>query len=388
VISVDDHLVEPPHMFEQRLPQELQADAPRVIDRDDGSQAWLFDGVLYEQVGLNAVAGRPKEDWSLQSTSFDEIRRGCWDIDARIRDMDLAGVYASANFPSQITGFCGSVFARCSNPELGRAVTRAWNDWLHDEWWQPYPERSIPMGITWLADPVVGADEIRRNAARGYTAVTLPEQPHRIGMPSIFTGFWDPILEACQETETVVCLHVGSSGLAAMPAEAPQLELASTLFSSMSLTTCAEWLWSGVFTRFPNLKVVLAEGGIGWVPMLLDRLDYIADHSGTGSEAWSERDLRPSEVLARNFYFTILDDRSTLPIIERVGVDHVLFETDYPHADSLWPSVQDAIEALFAPLTAEQTAKITHANAATLFRHPLPESVVERVDHQRAEGRS
>jgi predicted TIM-barrel fold metal-dependent hydrolase len=93
-------------------------------------------------------------------------------------------------------------------------------------------------------------------------------------------------------------------------------------------------------------------------------------------------------VLARNFYFTILDDRSTLPIIERVGVDHVLFETDYPHADSLWPSVQDAIEALFAPLTAEQTAKITHANAATLFRHPLPESVVERVDHQRAEGRS
>jgi predicted TIM-barrel fold metal-dependent hydrolase len=300
--------------------------------------------------------------------------------------MDLAGIHASANFPSQISGFCGSVFARCSSAELGLAVTRAWNDWLHDEWWKPYPDRSIPMGITWLADPVIGAAEIRRNAARGYTAVTLPEQPHRIGMPSIFSGFWDPILEACQDTDTVVCLHVGSSGLAAMPAEAPQLELASTLFSSMSLTTCAEWLWSGVLTRFPRLKVVLAEGGIGWVPMLLDRLDYITDHSGTGNEAWPDHDLLPSEVLTRNFYFTILDDRSTLPIIERVGVDHVLFETDYPHADSLWPGVQDAVAELFAPLSAAQIAKITHGNAAELFRHPLPESLIQPSDPPLAEG--
>lgn len=376
VISVDDHLVEPPDMFEGRLEGRFADRAPKVVTLEAGDQAWSFDGVLYEQVGLNAVAGRPKEDWSLQTTSFGEIRKGCWDIDERIRDMDLAGIYASANFPSQISGFCGSVYARCSDPELGLAVTRAWNDWMHDAWWQPYPTRSIPMGITWLADPVIGAEEIRRNAERGFVAITLPEQPHRIGLPSIFTSYWDPILAACEETGTVVSLHVGSSGLAPMPTEAPQLELAATLFSSMSLSTCAEWLWSGVLTRFPGLKVVLAEGGIGWVPMLLDRLDYISDHSGSGDRAWMDPDLRPTEVLQRNFWFTILDDHSSLPIIDRIGIDHILFETDYPHADSLWPGVQDAIDHLFAPLSVDAVRKITHGNAAKLFRHPLPDTVL------------
>lgn len=286
--------------------------------------------------------------------------------------MDLGGIWAMTNFPSQISGFCGSVYAKCSDPDLGLAVTRAWNDWLHDEWWQPYPERTVPMGITWLADPEIGAAEIRRNADRGFTAVTLPESPHKIGMPSVFSGYWDPILAACQETDTVVCLHVGSSGLGAMPADAPQLELAATLFSSLSLQTCAEWLWSGAPIRFPDLKLVLSEGGIGWVPMLLDRLDYITDHSGSGDQAWPSADLRPAEVLKRNFWFCLLDDPSTLPLVDLIGADHVLFETDYPHADSLWPRVQDHAEHLFQSLPVEHVRKITHQNAAALFRHPLP----------------
>ena len=123
--------------------------------------------------------------------------------------MDINGVWASVNFPSQITGFCGRVFCQCSDPELGLAVTKAWNDWFHDEWWQPHPERIIPMGITYLADAEPGRQEIRRNAERGFRAVTLPEQPHRIGMPPIFSDCWDPIIEACAETDTVICLHVG-----------------------------------------------------------------------------------------------------------------------------------------------------------------------------------
>ena len=376
VISVDDHLVEPGDMFEGRVPAKFADLAPRVETFEAGDQAWTFDGKLYKQIGLNAVVGRPKEDWTLQTTSFGEMRKGCWDIDARIHDMDLAGIWASINFPSQITGFCGSVFARCSDPELGLAVTRAWNDWLAEAWWGPYPDRTIPMGITWLADPEIGAEEIRRNAARGFKAITLPERPDRIGFPSIFTDYWDPILRACEETDTVVCLHVGSSGLGEMPKEAPQLELAATLFSSSSLITCGEWLWSGVLTRFPGLDLVLAEGGIGWVPMLLDRLDYITDHSGNGDQAWPDRQLTPSERLQANFWFTILDDRSTLPIVERIGTDRILFETDYPHADSLWPGVQDHVADLFDGIAVEDVRKITHENAARLFRHPLPEVVL------------
>jgi predicted TIM-barrel fold metal-dependent hydrolase len=350
VISVDDHLVEPPTMFEGRLPAKFQESAPKLVTQPQGDQAWEFDGKTYLQVGLNAVAGRPREDWSLEATSFDDIRRGCWDIDERIRDMDLGGIYASTNFPSQISGFCGSVYSRCSDPELGLAVTQAWNDWFAEEWWGPYPDRSVPMGITWLTDPEKGAAEVRRNAARGFTALTLPEQPHRIGLPSVNSKYWDPIIQACVDTDTVICLHVGSSGLLPSADDAPKLQLASTLFSTLSIVTCAEWLWSTIPVRFPNVKIVLSEGGIGWVPMLLDRLRFIGGHSGLRDTNWPDAAPTPEEVLLRNFWFCMLDDPSVLPIIDRMGADRVLFETDYPHADSLWPTVQDTAVDLLARL--------------------------------------
>jgi len=372
VISVDDHLVEPPHMFENRLPKKYQDLAPKLIPNDDGSEAWVFDGKTYLQVGLNAVAGRPKEDWSLEATSFTEIRKGCWDIDERIKDMDLGGIYASANFPSQVSGFCGSVYSKCSDPELGKAVTRAWNDWFAEEWWASYPTRSIPMGITWLTDPEEGAKEIRRNAARGFTSVTIPEQPHRIGFPSVSSDYWDPIIKACVDTDTVISLHVGSSGLLPSADDAPKLQLASTLFSTLSIVTCAEWLWSSIPVRFPEVKIVLSEGGIGWVPMLLDRLRFISEHSGLSNSPWPSSGPSPEDVLLRNFWFCMLDDPSVLPIIDRIGTDKVLFETDYPHADSLWPEVQDTAEKLLSGLSIETIRKITHENAAGLFRHPLP----------------
>lgn len=359
-------------MFEGRLPAHLVGRAPRVVTTGAGHEVWEFDDQTFHQVGLNAVAGRPKSEWTLEPARFDQMRPGCYDIGARIADMDLNGVWASVNFPSQITGFCGSVFSRCSDPELGLAVTRAWNDWLAEEWWGPRPERIIPMGITFLADPHLGADEIRRNAARGFTAVTLPEAPHRIDLPSLHSGYWDPILAACEETSTVVCLHVGSSGMAPMAPDAPLLELGATLFSAQSLNACADWLWSGLPVRFPELKLAMSEGGIGWVPMLLDRLDYIIDQSGHGRAAWMSDELTPAEVLLRNFWFCTIDDPSVLGCRHRIGVENIMVETDYPHADSTWPDTQAFLSKRLGGMPDDEVRKITHENAARLFRHPLP----------------
>ncbi|MBV9933435.1 MAG: amidohydrolase family protein, partial [Actinobacteria bacterium] len=288
VISVDDHLVEPPDMFEGRLPAKLQPLAPKVVETAQGHEVWEFDGERYSQVGMNAVAGRRPETVKLEPFRFEQMRPGCYDIDARIRDMDINGVWASLNFPSMITGFCGRVFSQCKDPELGIAVTRAWNDWLYEAWYSPYPERIIPLGITYLSDPEVGAEEIRRNAARGFTSITLPERPHRIGYPSLYSGYWDPIVQACAETGTVISLHVGSSGMYDFPPDGPFLQLGATLFGQLSLTACAEWLWSGYPVRFPDLKIAMSEGGIGWVAMLLDRLDNVVDRSGYGM-GWDER---------------------------------------------------------------------------------------------------
>lgn len=373
VISVDDHLVEPPHMFDGRLPAKLADRAPRIVDDADGREVWEFEGQRFTQVGMNAMAGRRPETMALEPSRFTEMRPGCYDIHERIRDMDINGVWASLNFPSMITGFCGRVYSQAKDAELGLAVTKAWNDWLYEEWWQPYPERIIPLGLTWLADPVLGAAEIRRNAERGFRSVTLPERPHRIGFPSLFTGYWDPIIEACAETDTVISIHVGSSGGYDHPEGSPTLQLGATMFGQLSLAACAEWLWSRYAVKYPNLKIAMSEGGIGWVAMLLDRLDNIVDRSGYGREGFG--DLRPSEVLQRNFWFCTLDDPSTIDTRHRIGIDHIMVETDYPHGDGTWPDTQDVIADVWGHLPPDELRKLCCENAAALYRHPLPTEV-------------
>jgi predicted TIM-barrel fold metal-dependent hydrolase len=386
VISVDDHLVEPAHMFEGRLPANMAHLAPVVKEDEKGYQYWDFDGQRINEVGMNAQAGRRRGTFGLEPFRFEHMRRGCWDIEARISDMDINGVWASLNFPSSISGFCGRVFSSCSDPKLGLAVTEAWNDWLYEEWYSPYPDRIIPLGITFLTDPQLGAAEVRRNAARGFRSVSLPERPQGIGLPSLFGGYWDPIIEAVVETDTVISLHVGSSGGYPRPqhiAAGTGLALGSTMFGQLSLAACAEWLWSGYAVRFPTIKIAMSEGGIGWVPMLLDRLDNVVDRSGYGhgddnfglemSTRWDER---PADVLKRNFYFCTIDDPSTIDCRDRIGVDHIMVEVDYPHGDGTWPNTQAVIERYWGHIPAAELRAMCSENAARLYRHPLPETIL------------
>ncbi len=195
VISADDHLIEPAGMFEGRVPAKFADLAPRIVVGDDGSESWLYDGQVNPNVGLAAVAGRPIEECTYDPVRYDEMRPGNYDIHARIHDMDIDGVYASVNFPSALPGFCGHrLQLGISDPELALAVVRASNDWHLEDWAGAYPDRIIPCQIPWLLDPEVAADEIRRNAARGFKAVSFSENPEPLGLPSIHTGYWDPLL--------------------------------------------------------------------------------------------------------------------------------------------------------------------------------------------------
>ena len=370
-ISVDDHLMEPPHTFEGRLPAKLQDRAPKVVETEEGHQVWHFEDTPYFQVGFMCVAGRPREDHRVEPSRYDEVRRGCWDIKARIADMDIGGIQASVNFPSGVTGFAGTLFSEAKDPELGLACARAWNDWLFEEWYSAYPERIVPLGITYLADLEQAAAEVVRNAKRGFRAVTLPEQPHRQNLPPIFDPAWEPLIRACAETQTVINLHNGSSGFAQMPPGAPMLELGATLFGPMAVTSCAEWLWSGWAAKYPELKIAMSEGGLGWVASLIDRLDDIMTRSGYGS-GWPDANAGPSDVLRRNFWFCMIEDKSTICTRYTIGVDNILFESDYPHGDGTWPDTQEVIDEVLGNLPVEEIRKITHENAASLYRHPLP----------------
>lgn len=373
VISVDDHVVEPPHLFETYMPTATRDRGPRLVENDRGHQLWEFDGNRYVQMGMNAVAGRRPESVRIEPFRFEHMRPGCYDVEARIKDMDLGGIWAMLNFPSQVTGFCGSVFARASDPAVGLDAVRAWNDWLFTEWYQPHPDRVIPGGITYLGDPAAAAAEIHRNAERGFTSVTLPERPHAIGLPNLWDrGFWDPIIQACVDTDTVISLHVGSSGLHEIPSGAPAIQLGATMFGQLSLGACAEWLWSEYPLHHPTLKIAMSEGGIGWVAMLIDRLDNIIDRSGYGL-GWGER---PADVLRRNFWFCTLDDPSTIRTRDVIGVENICVETDYPHGDSTWPDTQQVIAEVWGDLPVDELRMICSENAAKLYRHPLPEVVL------------
>jgi predicted TIM-barrel fold metal-dependent hydrolase len=374
VISVDDHLIEPPDLFEGRMPARLAERAPRIVEDERGIQAWAYEDQLFPNIGLNAVAGRTRESWSMEPSRFDEMRPGCFDIEARVRDMDVNGVWASLCFPSLVAGFCGAVFSRSKDPDLGLACLRAWNDWHLDAWAGPHPERIIPLQLPWLASIEIAADELTRNTARGAKAVSFPEFPAQLGLPSIFSGEWDPFFAACEATGTVVCLHTGASAWAPLPSPGPPFELLPTLFPVNALIAASEWLWSGVPLRFPALRIAMSEGGMGWVPMLLDRVDYVLDHSASGAEstAWPS-ELRPSEVLQRNFWFCTIDDPSVVDLRHRIGIDHIMIESDYPHADSTWPDTQLVLEKTLGHLPEDELRMIAAGNAARLFDHPLPD---------------
>ena len=385
IVSVDDHLVEPAHLFEGRLPAALTEAAPRVEVADDGTEAWLFDGRRHPQIGLNAVVGRPRDEWSMEPANFADMRPGCWDPQARLADMDLDGVWSSVHYPSLIAGFAGSNFSRCSDPALGLACVRAWNDWHLEEWVGSRTDRFIPLQLPWLSDPELAADEVRANAARGFRAVSFLEQPVDLGLPSLHTDHWDPFLAACQETGTVVCLHCASSGWSASRSPGAPLELLTTLFPVNALVTCADWLWSGVPLRFPDLRICLAESGIDWVPMLINRIDYVMDHSATGAagsgaqwgggSAWPDRSVHPSEALRRAFWFGVIDLTSSLALRHHIGVDHIVLESDYPHADSTWPDSAARADRALAWLPPVEADAIRWGNASRLFDVDVPPTV-------------
>ena len=375
IISVDDHLIEPADCFEGRLPGALQERAPKIVTFDNGRESWVYEDNFYPQVGLNAVAGRPKSEWSMEPARFDEMRRGCFDIESRVRDMDVDGVYATLCFPSLIAGFAGTIFVKSKDTELGLATLRAWNEWHIDEWAGPHPDRVIPLRLAWINDPEIAAADIRRNAERGFKAVSFPENPFDLGLPPMIDRCWDPFLRACEETETVVCLHNASSSWTAARSPGMPLEIYTSLFPVNAMVAAADWLWAQVPTRFPNIKVAFSEGGISWVPMLIDRIDYVLTHSAVGSHGWDDRSISPVDALRRNFWFCTIDLGSTFALRDHIGVDHICLESDYPHADSTWPDTQPTAAAGLHDVPADVVRKVTWENASKLFRHPVPQAL-------------
>jgi predicted TIM-barrel fold metal-dependent hydrolase len=381
IISVDDHVIEPPHVWQTWLPEKFRARGPRVV-RDSYSVEWINGNQVFRKGGdgpetdwwvyedlewshqmLNACAGYDESEWWMGPIGFDQMRPGCYDPTARLADMDLNHVRASLCFPT-FPRFCGQVFTERSDKELSLACVRAYNDWMVDEWAGDSGGRLVPLCIVPLWDAQLAADEVRRNAARGVRAVAFSELPGKLDLPTIHSGEWDPFFAACNDTGTAIFMHIGSGSmwLTSSP-DAPPAVTASLVFltSVMALT---DWLLSGVLARYPNLRICFAEGQVGWIPYVLERADNL-----WAKAVWAlQKQLpEPPSHYMRQVYGAFFDDRAGLAARDVIGIDQLTFETDYPHQDSTWPHTVDTVQSFAGMLDDVELRKVLHDNAATLL---------------------
>jgi predicted TIM-barrel fold metal-dependent hydrolase len=367
LVSVDDHVIEPPHLFDGRLPAKYADLAPKFVTNPDGTNAWEYEGQVVNNVALNAVAGRPPEEYGIEPTSFDELRAGCYDIDERVKDMNANGVLGSLCFPS-FPQFCGQLFARTEDKDVALAMVRAYNDWHIDEWCGSHPGRFIPCSLPAIWDPDVLAAEIRRTAAKGAHAVTFSENPSKLGWPSVYSDHWDPFWRACEEEGTVVCLHIGSNAKAPSTSPDAPVELIYSLSPIGSFEAASDLVWSKVFLKFPRLKVALSEGGIGWIPYFLERLDYLYKHTQHWS-GMSLGDWLPSDLFNDRVIVCFIDDIVGVETRHHMNLDNITWECDYPHSDTTWPEAPEMAMRYMQGLSDTEIDKITHLNAMSHFRY-------------------
>ncbi|HEV3226510.1 MAG TPA: amidohydrolase family protein [Acidimicrobiales bacterium] len=390
IISVDDHVVEPPHLWQTWLPERFRHDGPRVERRGighmrhigggvyeqtfhpDGPKAdcWIFGDLVYINKRHVAAVGFDRDDMTMSPITYDEMRPGCYEPKARIEDMEMNWVDASLCFPT-FPRFCGQTFSETNDRELGLACVQAYNDWMVDEWCGDSSGRLIPLIIVPLWDASLAAAEVRRNAERGVHAVCFSEIPSHLGLPSIHSGEWDPFFAACAETDTVVCMHIGSSSrMPATSADAP-VAVAATLSFNNAMASMTDFLFSGVLIRYPNLKLAYSEGQIGWIPYVLERADTVwVEHRAWGGVKDTIPEP-PSTYYYRQIYGCFFRDQHGIDALDKVGVDNITFETDYPHTDSTWPDTQKVAAELMEGVPAAAVYKIMRGNAIRMLSLPL-----------------
>jgi predicted TIM-barrel fold metal-dependent hydrolase len=383
IVSVDDHVIEHPRVWSDRLPQKYLGSAPRIETTDKGNHIWVYEGTVFPYIGINAVAGREPKDFGMEPVRYEDMIPGCYDADARVADMDIDGVEAALCFPS-FPGFGGGVFHRAKDKDLALLCIQAWNDFSIDEWCGSHPDRLIPLAILPVWDIDLCVKEAERVAAKGCRTVSFPDNPSPLGLPGFTGDHWSPLWRVLEETEMPVSLHFGSGGFVPGfpftartgtvgrsydgPATDAPFAVAISLFATNLMWSTSELLFSGNLQKHPNLKILLSEGGIGWIPYILERCDFTWE-----KHRWYQdiaMDDRPSDLFKKHFWGCFIDDQHGLNNRYDIGVDRLLLEIDYPHSDSNWPNSRKRAAETLADVPDEEVHAICELNARGVLRFP------------------
>jgi predicted TIM-barrel fold metal-dependent hydrolase len=385
IVDLDAHLVEPADLWTKRLPTKYRDAGPHIellpmgqpkLDggryiEEPGAEGkpiawWRYEDYEYSVKRLIAAAGYPADEISLDGVTMDDMRPGCWKPSGRLADMDLNGVEAQMCFPNY-PRFCGQIFLWGKDKELAHLCVKAYNDFTVEEWAAEGEGRLIPLCLVPLWDVQLAAAEVRRNAARGVRAVAFSELPPYLGLPSIYSGYWDPFFEACDETGTVICCHIGSGTKTPKTSDDAPEAVTGTIIFGNSVGAMADYLYSGVFARYPNMKVLFAEAQIGWIPYLLERIDDVWETHRGWSHSQQYVKERPSTYYSDHIFSTFFKDAVGVSLIDQVGEDNATFETDYPHQDGTWPYSREQAAEQFSDLDDGLIYKLTRGNAIKLL---------------------
>lgn len=388
LLSTDDHVIEHPTVWTDRLPARYQDEGPRIIERMPGedaltakvagktvtlktsgkpTQQWKYEDRVYTNIGLNAVAGRPLDQYGVDPVRFDDMLPGCYDPVARLADMDLDGVWGSLNFPS-FARFACTVFLDGKDRDLALLGVQAYNDWMLDEWCAAAPDRYIPLMGLPLWDEELCVAEVRRTAAKGAKAFMFPESTQTYGLPSFFEEGWDRLFSAVEEADLPLAMHFGGGGVGPRLTPGAPLACSITMFATNSMGALTDLMFSPVFHRHPNLKVGLSEGGIGWIPYLLERADFVWErHRAYQNIA---KDARPSDLFRKHVHGCFISDEHGVKNRDAIGTDNITWESDYPHSDSNWPHSRKIAEDVFRDVPDEDAHKIAELNVRRLYKFP------------------
>jgi predicted TIM-barrel fold metal-dependent hydrolase len=380
IVSVDDHLIEHPRVWQDRVPAKHRELAPKIVE-SGGHHIWLFEGQRFPTVGLNAVAGKPRDQWGVDPVRYEDMIPGAYNPAERIKDMDLDGVQAALCFPT-FPGFAASVFHKAKDKDLAYECIKAWNDFNIDEWCATAPHRLIPFAILPTWDMTQCLKEAERVFSKGARSVGFPDAAVPLGLPSVHTDYWDPLWSICEEAGIPISMHFGSGtfvpgfefsvndGNTSQKTEGVPWMVAITLFSTNLMWTTVDLLFSGsrALQRHPQLQFSLAEGGIGWIPYILERADYTWER-----HRWYQNvdmNTKPSELFRQHFWGCFIDDEHGLNNRDIIGIDRIMLEVDYPHSDSNWPNSRKRAAEVLSAVPDNEVEMIVETNARRMLKFP------------------
>jgi predicted TIM-barrel fold metal-dependent hydrolase len=376
-IDTDTHITEPPDVWTARVSTAKWGDAVPHVKRVDGRDIWFIKDQTVGGPGFTTMAGF---NGSVPESpmGYDDIPKSSYDAHERLKHMDAEKIHAQVLYPN-VGGFGSGGFLKLKEPELMLECVRAYNDFLVD-WCSADPNRLIPVAAMPFWDVNECVKEVERAVAKGHKAVLACSQPDSWGEPSLSTPYWDPFWAAVQEAGVPISFHIGSGDLSDLLTDPNSIGMRSNFarVSSMifmqNVTCIADLIFGGVCHRYPDLKLVSVESGVGWLPSYLEAADWQFINSEMRKEH-PEYDLLPSEYFKRQIYGCFWFESEGLRDAITHLPDNIMWETDFPHPTCQHPGLEgglathpaDYAERAFAGVADEAVEKVLYGTAAELY---------------------